>query len=132
MIFPTATGPAFCRVRWFFVPEDTPFIPFLNPYGSSNWRLTGDDADLPYGEIRTRHRSYYKGVRPAGWQVGGPLPDGPLEAWQGLPGEWAPIARGQDGFPLLCQPPGLLGIGGNALTGPPGEHYLTGNAYKFG
>lgn len=99
--------PDTCRVRWSYVPEGTPFVPYPNSWVSSNWdsdpKPLFDIGELPeYGKpwvdglpIGTLPQIHVCGTREQ-WSIGMPRPPA------------VPVAVDADGVPLCCGAPAPL------------------------
>jgi len=101
------------RVRWSFVPDTTPTLPFAHPFTARNWDLK-DPTWPALGEQRAP-RPYYNGTPPdtparAGlcgtvdqWQNGALSTDTPPGTWPGTE------------VPTCCAQPGENFVGGVAV-----------------
>jgi hypothetical protein len=104
-------------IRWFFVPEGKPMLPFGHTFFSRNWedeaKLFGDRGEV--GEVRGAPRRWSVG-RP-GADFGYRHPDGPRAYYVGGPPTpgWTPIPMAITTVPLDCvvdPHPTMVGSGG--------------------
>lgn len=49
------------KVRWFFVPENAPTLPYLTPFNSLNWHSPKDGDIGPLGEVVGAERTWRDG-----------------------------------------------------------------------
>lgn len=119
-----ANVPDTCRVRWYFVPLGTPFVPHLNNWLSGNW----DSDPKPVCDLGEQPltQAWANGLPPRLWR--GDEPCGTEDQWRNgepLPPE-TPVEVGPDGTPVCCDIPPLLDICERCATvtfagiGPPG------------
>jgi hypothetical protein len=124
-------GELIIPVRWYFVPDDTPFLPFPHLFGSNNYQTQGI-IDLGPGERWDSPRFYSKGAPP------GPLLPttefcGPLDWWaNGVPSTAPSLPTNTLGQALCCIEEGGLIFGGTSqvATSTPNEGglYLGGTS----
>jgi hypothetical protein len=99
-------GPDFqsVEIKWYFVDNRTPFLPFPNVFTSLNWTDRGENVEpTNRGEIWAALRPYY-----AGSKVGdgpGLVPCGPPDWWiNGVPAGTPAAILDAAGTPLCCFP----------------------------
>jgi hypothetical protein len=92
------------RIRWFFVPEDTPYLPFGTIFDSNEW-LDVPEGDIELGEVPGAPRTWADGTPP--FPVSGLRPCGTAEQFasgDALPPS-PPVALNQFGGIACCQIP---------------------------
>jgi len=101
------------RVRWFFVPEGTPHVPFPNLFMSQTWNI-GEEPEPTLGE-RYAGRRWRGGLPPYPINVGSMC--GTNEQWGNgalttdpVPSTWADSL-----VPLCCNRPNPTAMGGMAF-----------------
>jgi len=60
------------EVRWFFLPDDSPVLPFPTRFGSRNWDGIGELGDRELGEVSGAERVWVNGSDFAG-EIGMPI-----------------------------------------------------------
>jgi len=101
-------------VKWYFVPEGRPAVPFEHPFASRNWELDSEYPTL-LGEIY--ERTHYAGRAPI--DLNGVGLCGSREAWENGagPAESIKPINPTTGQPCCCGP-GVLNVSGGATAGP--------------
>lgn len=92
------------RIRWFFVPEDTPYLPFGTIFDSNEW-LDVPEGDIELGEVPGAVRTWVDGSAP--YPVLGLQPCGTADQFasgDALPPS-PPVQLNQYGGILCCQIP---------------------------
>lgn len=51
------------KVEWYFVPDDTPEVPYAHPFGTRVWDKRNQEGEPDLGE-RFTNRTYRKGKKP--------------------------------------------------------------------
>jgi len=105
-------------VRWFFVADDTPFVPHTSAFTSRVWDYQ-DEPDPPYGEMN-KPRPWRGGQKPASAGVG--FPCGTPEQWRDGCKDSDPVPPSWPGtdIPRCCGLPALQFVLGSR-NGPKGE-----------
>lgn len=98
-----SNDPRTATIRWYFVPEGTPYLPYPTVFSSRVWdedHLGWDGVGEVYGAIRT----YDKGGSPPLVAQAGQLPCGSPQQWaQGQPNApTTPVRLDANGNPLCC------------------------------
>jgi len=116
-----AAGEIVRKVRWYFVPDDTPSFPYPQKFGSQVWQWRGFDPG-GIGELATSERVWSNGS--ISFPIKKPrLCDHVPVEWfdEGCPSDTPDLKLNPLGQPVCCAPASGLYVGGKyrLLTYPP-------------
>lgn len=94
--------PRTVTVDWYFVDDETPFIPYWTPFGSANWRMTDQQWDDELGEVCGAPRTWRDGSKVG--DAAGTNTCGTADQWRnGQPSPPAePVDLDEFGTPECC------------------------------